>query len=141
MGRGRGEQRAAWSGTYTIQEASVIPLLLRSRVKQKIMVCFVFLSATFRAMMEAIRKLATDGAECCSFHDVITETELMPVHEEPEHPEADAPEGDRSDDNLNASQRRARDITQTSQISLIWGPPGMAFDFSLKHRETYFVYK
>jgi len=78
-------------------------------------------------MMEAIRRLATSGADCCRFHRTITETALLAEQTEEESTETPYPaEGieDASDSTLNASQIRARDISHVAQISLIWGPPG-----------------
>jgi hypothetical protein len=75
-------------------------------------------------MMEAVRKLATGGATACRFHRKITETVLLAQDEE-DTPQALSEEDEQPDiDGLNVSQRRARDISQTAQISLIWGPPG-----------------
>lgn len=79
--------------------------------------------------MEAIRRLATSGAECCRFDKVITETASFTgqaVESDETEPVTEAIESD-SDNTLNESQIRARNISHTAQISLIWGPPGMLY--------------
>ncbi|KAJ3824830.1 RNA dependent RNA polymerase-domain-containing protein [Lentinula raphanica] len=82
--------------------------------------------ATFRAMVDAIRRLALEGPECCRFSRMITDA---------------FPEDDDGDDagviedvaaisapidanDLNESQYEAIRRTRQAQVSLIWGPPG-----------------
>ena len=89
-------------------------------------------SATFRAMMSAIHRLATEGAECCRFHQIITAPKVSPEsssqNQEPEDVASEASvqeasSGDR-DGGLNPSQRAAVLSNDATQLSLIWGPPG-----------------
>ena len=76
--------------------------------------------------MDAIRRLATTGAECCAFYRSISETNVVAtefdgyVDVEPALDEQGV-----DDEGLNASQRRARDMTLIRPLSLVWGPPGM----------------
>ncbi|KAI0028389.1 RdRP-domain-containing protein [Vararia minispora EC-137] len=83
--------------------------------------------ATSRAMMEAVLRLATGGADVCRFHRAITETALIAAAAAAEDDSQPLPENanDADSENLNASQRRARDVSQVAQISLIWGPPAV----------------
>ncbi|KAI0063600.1 RdRP-domain-containing protein [Artomyces pyxidatus] len=92
--------------------------------------------ATFKAMMEAIRRLAVDGGKSCRFHRMITSpgAENSPMHEHElleddgsSHVQEDGDlqiENDLSA-NLNDSQRQAVITTPSSQVSLIWGPPAV----------------
>lgn len=89
-------------------------------------------SATFKAMMSAIHRLATEGAECCRFHHIITAPkgppELSSQGREPENVASEASvqevsSGD-EDGGLNPSQRAAVLSSDATQLSLIWGPPG-----------------
>ncbi|KAJ3842639.1 RdRP-domain-containing protein [Lentinula raphanica] len=83
--------------------------------------------ATFRAMVDAIRRLALEGPECCRFSRMITDA---------------FPEDDDGDDagviedvaaisapidanDLNESQYEAIRRTRQAQVSLIWGPPAV----------------
>ncbi|KAF9069456.1 RdRP-domain-containing protein [Rhodocollybia butyracea] len=88
--------------------------------------------ATFRAMMDAIRRLATEGSECCRFYKMITDAtsmeEVAPaegasVSEIPD--DEGASNSEISDDGLNDSQREAVRRTQQAQVSLVWGPPAV----------------
>ena len=82
--------------------------------------------------MDAIRRLATTGAECCAFYRSISETDIVAsgfdgnavgdVDPEPVFNEQGV---ELADEGLNASQRRARDMTLIRPLSLVWGPPGM----------------
>ncbi|KAA1476797.1 RdRP-domain-containing protein [Dentipellis sp. KUC8613] len=101
--------------------------------------------ATFRAMMDAIRRLAAEGAECCRFHRLITAPKDEGSGAGAEERQNDEPtdvddheddgladersRGDGDTDNdtitgLNASQMRAVQSSDASRLSLIWGPPG-----------------
>ncbi|TFY59052.1 hypothetical protein EVG20_g7930 [Dentipellis fragilis] len=97
------------------------------------------LTATFRAMMDAIRRLAAEGAECCRFHRLITApkdegSSASAEEHEPDEPtnDDDADERLKSDGDtdtdtitgLNASQMRAVRSSDVARLSLIWGPPG-----------------
>ncbi|KAI0051209.1 RdRP-domain-containing protein [Auriscalpium vulgare] len=79
--------------------------------------------ATFRAMMEALRRLAIEQTESCRFYKLITsrEEDLPNVDEQPNEQGAD----DDSEGNLNISQRQAVVASSTAQVSLIWGPPAV----------------
>lgn len=95
------------------------------------------ISATFRAMMDAIRRIALEGSECCRFSRMITDASPTVVEAAEElagssvevesvgettvlSAEAEVIE----DDGLNESQREAVQRTRKAQVSLIWGPPG-----------------
>ncbi len=74
--------------------------------------------------MNAIHRIASEGAECCRFYQMITNAQSMA--EESGLPVESAPaEVDDTTDGLNESQREAVRRSRSSQVSLIWGPPGM----------------
>ncbi|KAJ3916403.1 RdRP-domain-containing protein [Lentinula edodes] len=94
--------------------------------------------ATFRAMMDAIRRIALEGSECCRFSRMITDASPTVVEAAEElagssleveivrettvlSTEAEVTE----DDGLNESQREAVQKTRKAQVSLIWGPPAV----------------
>ncbi|KAE9396457.1 RdRP-domain-containing protein [Gymnopus androsaceus JB14] len=88
--------------------------------------------ATFRAMMDAIRRLALEGPECCRFSRLITDTSSLASQEGGEDQEAGDIETqvessipENSLDSLNQSQREAVNRTMRAQVSLIWGPPAV----------------
>lgn len=75
--------------------------------------------------MEAIRRLASEGADCCRFHRMITDADSWGSQEH----EAQDVTDSRGTDNveggdLNESQRNAVRTSQNARVSLIWGPPG-----------------
>jgi regulator of nonsense transcripts 1 len=70
--------------------------------------------------MDAIRRLAAEGSECCRFYRMITDATSM----EEVAPAEGASDSGISDDGLNDSQREAVRRTQQAQVSLVWGPPG-----------------
>lgn len=89
--------------------------------------------ATFKAQVDAIHRLATESAECCRFHRTITGdsfteeasqelTDLSETQDET-HADGSAPV-EEIQDGLNRSQRVAVRASRTSQVTLIWGPPG-----------------
>ncbi|KAI0311614.1 hypothetical protein OF83DRAFT_742720, partial [Amylostereum chailletii] len=80
--------------------------------------------ATFRAMTQAIRRLASDGAESCRFHRMITDAESWTEQEHDLHVVEDVPEEVEREASLNDSQQEAVRRSQTARVSLIWGPPG-----------------
>ena len=76
--------------------------------------------------MDAIRRLATTGAECCAFYRSISETNVVATEFDGDvdvEPALDEQGVD--DEGLNASQKRARDMALIRPLSLVWGPPGM----------------
>lgn len=83
--------------------------------------------------MDAIRRLALEGPECCRFSRLITDTSSLASQEGGEDQEAGDIETqvessipENSLDSLNQSQREAVNRTMRAQVSLIWGPPGRA---------------
>ncbi|KAF5390123.1 hypothetical protein D9757_003870 [Collybiopsis confluens] len=82
--------------------------------------------ATFRAMMDAIRRLALEGPECCRFSAMITDANsLLQAEEERQVDDAEVQQRDVLElPGLNESQCEAVSLTDWSQVSLIWGPPG-----------------
>lgn len=83
--------------------------------------------------MDALHRLATEGAACCRFHRSITGDLQNPeATEEEVHGDRDNVVANTVDaqtevdiqDGLNRSQRIAVQASQSAQISLIWGPPG-----------------
>lgn len=89
--------------------------------------------------MDAIRRLATESAECCRFHRTITGDSLTEGASQ-ELSEASGSVDETHDpdeeiqDELNHSQRVAVQASRTSQVTLIWGPPGK---FTAKHLRLY----
>ncbi|KIK70231.1 hypothetical protein GYMLUDRAFT_150630 [Collybiopsis luxurians FD-317 M1] len=83
--------------------------------------------ATFRAMIDAVRRLALEGPECCRFSVMITDaSSLLQVPEETQASTAQEQTADELNlPGLNESQCEAVKRTQNSQVSLIWGPPGI----------------
>ncbi|TFY74672.1 hypothetical protein EWM64_g9340, partial [Hericium alpestre] len=85
--------------------------------------------ATFRAMMDAIRRLAAEGPECCRFHRILTAPRQSDSDGETDTPESAEESGsavEGAEDigpGLNESQRRAVLSSEKTQVSLIWGPP------------------
>ncbi|OCH91052.1 RdRP-domain-containing protein [Obba rivulosa] len=80
-------------------------------------------TATSKAMLDAVLRLAEDGYECCRFNDVIIGTAA--VVEEDEQLSQDLTDvGHRLPETLNASQCTAVLSAQPGSLSLIWGPPG-----------------
>jgi hypothetical protein len=78
--------------------------------------------ATGEAMMNALRRLSRDQSEACSFWRIIvgeTSGEIVPDAYERVKDNDPAMEG------LNPSQKAAIMSATLSQVSLIWGPPGM----------------
>jgi len=77
--------------------------------------------ATGEAMMNALRRLSKDQSEACSFWRIIVgETSGEVVAETYER----IKDNDSAMDGLNPSQKAAVMSATSSQISLIWGPPG-----------------
>ena len=77
--------------------------------------------ATGEAMMNALRRLSKDQSEACSFWRIIvgeTSGEVVPETYDSIKDDDPAMEG------LNPSQKEAIMSATSSQISLIWGPPG-----------------
>jgi hypothetical protein len=77
--------------------------------------------ATGEAMMNAVRRLSKDQGDACSFWGIIvgeTSGEVVPETYERIKDDDPAMEG------LNPSQKEAIVSATSSQISLIWGPPG-----------------
>ena len=77
--------------------------------------------ATGEAMMNALRRLSKDQSEACSFWRIVvgeTSGELVPETYEKIKNDDPAMEG------LNPSQMAAIMSATSSQLSLIWGPPG-----------------
>jgi regulator of nonsense transcripts 1 len=77
--------------------------------------------ATGEAMMNALRRLSKEQSEACSFWGIIAgeaDGEVVPEAYERIKDNDPAMEG------LNPSQKSAIMSATSSQISLIWGPPG-----------------
>ncbi|KAI0268684.1 RdRP-domain-containing protein [Gloeopeniophorella convolvens] len=89
--------------------------------------------ATFRAMIDALGKLARDKSESCRFYRKLissaTEDDGQPdadtVQEDPPAPDSGANDTVISSADLNASQRAAVLESNSAQLSLIWGPPAV----------------
>ncbi|KAJ3981779.1 RdRP-domain-containing protein [Lentinula detonsa] len=79
--------------------------------------------ATFRAMMDAIRRLALEGPECCRFSRMITDASSL-AEDEAAQETAETPAQIEAD-GLNESQFEAVRRTRQAQVSLIWGPPAV----------------
>lgn len=82
-------------------------------------------------MVDAIRRLALEGPECCRFSRLITNASSIESHEEEDQEAEDAggqaqsvPEETSYSSDLNQSQREAIKRTEHARVSLIWGPPG-----------------
>lgn len=80
--------------------------------------------------MDAVRRLALEGPECCRFSRMITDGESVTREEEGSgsvssdtgtHAELELEDLPSS---LNESQCEAVRRTRYAQVSLIWGPPG-----------------
>lgn len=82
----------------------------------------IFLSATSKAMMDAILRLVEEGSSCCNFSNIIIgplEPNVMvpcaPPEPRPAHDELSR---------LNPRQAEAVE-SSSANLSLIWGPPGI----------------
>ncbi|KAF4607757.1 hypothetical protein EYR40_000092 [Pleurotus pulmonarius] len=76
--------------------------------------------ATAKAMMDALLRLATDGAESCLFHGHITGADVVGDDGET------APQGELAGTPIEGLNRSQSDAVHASDapLSLIWGPPG-----------------
>ncbi|OBZ65910.1 ATP-dependent helicase upf1 [Grifola frondosa] len=79
-------------------------------------------TATSKAMMDAVLRLARDGRECCRFNHIIVGLDPIPSNNGVRSPPADDQSIPAS---LNASQRAAVLSAKPDRLTLIWGPPGM----------------
>jgi len=82
-------------------------------------------TATTNAMMDAIKRLYTEKHEACSFYKVLTETgENNRVSTGEEQESGSVSVDGPGWEGFNASQKEAIQKSFTSDLSLIWGPPG-----------------
>lgn len=79
--------------------------------------------ATTRAMMDAIKKLIQDGAECCRFSRLITDHSTE-AGEGPAEQGGDITGFEELEERLNKSQILAVKAATEAPLTLIWGPPG-----------------
>ncbi|KAI0077242.1 RNA-directed RNA polymerase [Panus rudis PR-1116 ss-1] len=80
-------------------------------------------TATSRAMMDAVQKLAMERWDCCRFNDIITGT-ANPITLEELLPQDDSATDANLPPSLNAPQRAAVLSAKPDHLALIWGPPG-----------------
>lgn len=87
--------------------------------------------ATARAMMEAVARIAVEGAECCAFADIVVgvagdDDEADGPFEEEAVESSDAARRFAASASLNESQQAAVASADNGALALIWGPPGNA---------------
>lgn len=83
--------------------------------------------ATARAMMDAVRRLVSEGSDCCSFSNLIVGKHQTGKGIETES-DSDAGdvtnEVDLDEHGLNPNQVRAVKSSE-NPLALVWGPPGI----------------
>ena len=79
---------------------------------------------TSKAMLEAIRRLAVEGRECCRFKDIIFSEPEAQVEDNTAAIPAEQEGVLDLTSPLNDSQKAAVAATALGRMSLIWGPPG-----------------